>query len=63
MVKSKVSPRSGSSALRQLKAIHKRATTGFLQLSAKVFPAFFLKSSIFPSNFSKKYVLFSSTEA
>ena len=37
--------------------------TGLLQLSVKVFPAFFLKSSIFPSNFSKIYTLFSSTEA
>ena len=30
--------------------------TGLLQLSVKVFPAFSLKSSIFPSNFSKTYV-------
>ena len=30
--------------------------TGLLQLSVKVLPAFLLKSSILPSNFSKIYI-------
>ena len=32
--------------------------TDLVQFSVKVFPAFFFKSSIFPSNFSKIYIFF-----
>ena len=32
--------------------------TELVQFSVKVFPAFFFKSSIFPSNFSKIYIYF-----